>query len=222
MLVIVLFILILNVVSILLMYKCLDLESKKEKLIFIVMGTALMYILTSIVYWISTKNIQMTEVSERGKDLIIFLFVPINAILTLPLFAKSFSKFRDGRIDGKILRNRGIALIILLAIILIFECIYFKNIQQQVVNMITEEEKQTIEKQQTYLNSVAVNNLATDVNSVESNNSVESGNSVESNNSGESGNSVDNGNTVKPTNSLANENEINNQVESNKVTNSVQ
>ena len=197
MLVIVLFILILNVVSILLMYKCLDIESKKEKLIFVVMGTALMYILTSIIYWISTKDIQMTEVSERGKDLIIFLFVPINAILTLPLFAKSFSKFRDGRIDGKILRNRGVLLIILLAIILIFECIYFKNIQQQVVNMITEEERQTVEQQQTYLNSVAANTLVTGENAINSTNSVDDENVV-------------------------NVNDINNQEESNIVTNSVQ
>lgn len=197
MLVIVLFILILNVVSILLMYKCLGIESKKEKLIFVIMGTALMYILTSIIYWISTKDIQMTEVSERGKDLIIFLFVPINAILTLPLFAKSFSKFRDGRIDGKILRNRGVLLIILLAIILIFECIYFKNIQQQVVNMITEEERQTVEQQQTYLNSVAANTLATGENAIDSTNSVDDENVV-------------------------NVNDINNQEESNIVTNSVQ
>ena len=197
MLVIVLFILILNVVSILLMYKCLDIESKKEKLIFVVMGTALMYILTSIIYWISTKDIQMTEVSERGKDLIIFLFVPINAILTLPLFAKSFSKFRDGRIDGKILRNRGVLLIILLAIILIFECIYFKNIQQQVVNMITEEERQTVEQQQTYLNSVAANTLAAGENAIDSTNSDDDENVV-------------------------NVNDINNQEESNIVTNSVQ
>ena len=197
MLVIVLFILILNVVSILLMYKCLDIKKKKEKLIFVVMGTALMYILTSIIYWISTKDIQMTEVSERGKDLIIFLFVPINAILTLPLFAKSFSKFRDGRIDGKILRNRGVLLIILLAIILIFECIYFKNIQQQVVNMITEEERQTVEQQQTYLNSVAANTLAAGENAIDSTNSVDDENVV-------------------------NVNDINNQEESNIVTNSVQ
>ena len=197
MLVIVLFILILNVVSILLMYKCLGIESKKEKLIFVIMGTALMYILTSIIYWISTNDIQMTEVSERGKDLIIFLFVPINAILTLPLFAKSFSKFRDGRIDGKILRNRGVLLIILLAIILIFECIYFKNIQQQVVNMITEEERQTVEQQQTYLNSVAANTLAAGENAIDSTNSVDDENVV-------------------------NVNDINNQEESNIVTNSVQ
>ena len=72
MLVIILFILVLNVVSILLMYRCLVNSDRKEKLIFIAAGTALMYILTSIVYWISTRGIEMTEVSQTGKDLIIF------------------------------------------------------------------------------------------------------------------------------------------------------
>ena len=44
------------------MYRCLVNSDRKEKLIFIAAGTALMYILTSIVYWISTRGIEMTEV----------------------------------------------------------------------------------------------------------------------------------------------------------------
>ena len=67
MLVILLFIIILNIVSIVLMYYCLADLTKKEKLIYIAAGTALMYILTTIVYWISTRGIEMTEVSEMGK-----------------------------------------------------------------------------------------------------------------------------------------------------------
>lgn len=138
--VILIFIILLNIVSIVLMYYCLaDLE-KKEKLIFIAAGTAIMYILTSIVYWISTNSIEMSQVSETGRDLIVFLFVPINGILVLPLFAKSYYKYATGTLNGKILRNRGIALLILLIIVLIIECVYFKNIQEQVVNLILEKQ----------------------------------------------------------------------------------
>ena len=146
MIIIILFILILNVVSILLMYRCLVNSDKKEKLIFIAAGTALMYILTSIVYWISTRGIEMTEVSQTGKDLIIFAFVPVNGIIILPLFAKSFTKFKDGKISGIVLRNRGILLGLVLVVLLVLECIYFKNIQEQVVNYITE--KTRIQKEQ--------------------------------------------------------------------------
>ena len=141
--IIILFILILNVVSILLMYRSLNAREPKEKLLFIVIGTALMYVLTSIVYWISTRNIEITEVSDLGKDLIIFLFVPINGIIVLPLFARSYCKFKDGGISNTVLRNRGIVLGVILLILLIVECTYFENIQKQVVNMINERNNQT-------------------------------------------------------------------------------
>ena len=41
-----------------------------------------MYMLTPIVYWISTWNTEMTDVAERGKNLTPFVFVPVvNAII---------------------------------------------------------------------------------------------------------------------------------------------
>ena len=100
MLVILLFIIILNVVSIVLMYYCLADLTKKEKLIYIAGGTAFMYVLTTIVYWISTRGITMTEVSEMGKNLITFLFVPINGIIILPMFAKSYYSYKMRGLDG--------------------------------------------------------------------------------------------------------------------------
>ena len=140
MLVILLFIIILNIVSIVLMYYCLGELGKKEKIIFIAAGTAIMYMLTSFVYWLSTKDIEITSVSERGKDLITFLFVPINGLITLPLLAKSYFKYKIGGIDMPILRNRAIVILILLVIILVIECTYFKNIQQQVVDLLIEQQ----------------------------------------------------------------------------------
>lgn len=137
--IILLFILILNIVSIVLMYYSLGSLSKKEKLIYIVVGTAIMYILTSIVYWFSTRGIEMNEVSERGKDLITFLFVPINGIIILPMLAKSYNKLKYGSLDKSVFLRRGIVLAIILLIALIIECMYFKNIQEQVVNMLNEQ-----------------------------------------------------------------------------------
>ena len=140
MLVIVLFILLLNIVSILLMYYCLGDLNKKEKLIFIAAGIALMYALTTITYWISTSGIEISKVSEMGKDLITFLFVPINSIIILPLLAKSYYRYKMGNLSGAVLRNRGILLGIILVILLIIECKYFTSIQEQVVSLIEENE----------------------------------------------------------------------------------
>ena len=166
MLVILLFIIILNIVSIVLMYYSLGDLSKKEKLIFIAAGTAIMYVIISVVYWFSTRNIEITEVSERGKDLITFLFVPINGILVLPLFAKSYQKLKYGNIDGKILRNRGIFIGIFLLIILIIECIYFKNIQEQVVNLLVEQQQNTIEQENSNVNQIIESNTLEDIETI--------------------------------------------------------
>lgn len=167
MLVIVLFILILNIVSIFLMYKCLTGIDKKEKLVFIAAGVAIMYVLTSIIYWISTRSIEITEVSNLGKDLIIFAFVPVNSIIVLPIFAKSFSKYREGRIDNRILRNRGILLGIILIILLVIECIYFKNIQEQVVNLIKDKESIEAEQQEDNLNVNVLEDIDNNLNTID-------------------------------------------------------
>lgn len=141
--ILVIFIIIANIVSIVLMYHCLEDLDKKEKWIFIGAGTGIIYILTSIVYWISTKGIEVTEVSEMGKNLITFIFVPVNSILVLPLLAKSYVKFKDGRLGSKVFFSRGIVLGIILLIVLVLECIYFKNIQVQVVELIKSNRQQT-------------------------------------------------------------------------------
>ena len=152
--IILLFILILNIVSIVLMYYSLGSLEKKEKLLYIVVGTAAMYILTSIVYWFSTRGIEVTEVSERGKELITFLFVPINGIIILPLLARSYNKFKYGSLDKSVFLKRSTVLGVILLIVLIIECIYFKNIQQQVINMLNEQENSVHQQEQVTLNDV--------------------------------------------------------------------
>lgn len=163
MLVILLFILILNIVSIVLMYYCLGDLEKKEKLIFISAGIAIMYVITSIVYWISTIGIDINEVSETGKNLIIFLFVPVNSLIILPLLAKSYTKLKFGSLEKRIFLKRGIVLSILLIIAIVLECIYFKNIQEEVVNII--KQSMQIEQQNKDTNEL----LSEDVKNIDSN-----------------------------------------------------
>ena len=115
-----------------------------------------MYILTTIVYWISTNNIEISEVSETGKNLITFLFVPINGLLILPIFAKSYYSYKMGTLNSNILKKRGIFLGVILLILLVIECIYFKNIQVQVVNLLKEQEANSTQEQQYFTNSTII------------------------------------------------------------------
>lgn len=185
MFVIVLFILILNIVSILLIYRCLTGVEKKERFIFLAAGIAIMYMLTSFVYWISTRNVEITQVSQTGKDLITFLFVPINGILILPLLAKSYAKYRVRNLSKKILINRGIVLGVFLLILLVIECIYFENIQDGVVNLIKEqnlyqEEAEQNDSNVTDENSISTNDIANqiEVNTINETNEVNEVNTV--------------------------------------------
>lgn len=147
MLFILLFIFILNVVAIVLTYKFLPDMEKRDRIIFVGVGIAIIYMLTSLVYWISTKNVKIEEVSNMGKNIITFMFVPINSIAVLPIIAKSYNKYKIGRLAADKLRNRVIAISIPLIIILIVECVYFKNIQDSVVKLIEQNAASNADKQ---------------------------------------------------------------------------
>lgn len=130
-------ILILNVVAVFMTYKFLgeDFE-QKQKLTFIVVGIAIMYMLVSLIYWLSTKNIDLGTTNEMGKNFIIFTFVPINSMLVLPFLASSYKYFKQGRLKKQNFKNRIILLCVILIIVLILEFFYFKDIQNSILNML--------------------------------------------------------------------------------------
>lgn len=166
------FIVLLNVVVIALTYYCLEVSDKKDRVIFIAIGIAIMYILTSIVYWFSSKGIEMKEISETGKNLITFLFVPINGIVVLPIFAKAYSKYKMGKIQSQHLRNRAILLAIILFMILVIECGYFKNVQEKVTQMLEDKNTQRIEDN--FVNEVLANSVTSELlnNNIENTNQI--------------------------------------------------
>ena len=130
-------ILILNMVAIFMTYKFLgeDFE-KKEKSIFLVVGVAVMYMVVSLTYWLSTKGVDLGINNEMGKNFIIFTFVPINSMLVLPFSASSYKYFKQGRLKKQNFRNRIILLCVILIIALILEFFYFKDIQNSILSMI--------------------------------------------------------------------------------------
>lgn len=166
MLLILFFILVLNIVAIALTYYCLSELEKKEKIIFIAIGVGIIYVLTSLAYWISTKDVAIKEVSEMGKNLITFLFVPINAIIILPILAKSYAKYEMGSLPQDKLKKRSMVFIILLVILLIIECSYFKDIQNSVVSVIEKN------KQEQELNKILSNETENNILGNEATNNI--------------------------------------------------
>ena len=130
-------ILALNLVAIILTYYCLgkDIE-KKSKGIFIIIGIAVVYMLVSFVYWISTKDIELGVSTDTIQNLITFTFVPVNCIIILPFLAKSYQHLKANRLKTETFRNRCILLGVILLIILIIEFFYFKDIQNGILSIL--------------------------------------------------------------------------------------
>lgn len=130
-------ILLLNIVAIFMTYKFLgeDFE-KKEKSIFLVVGIAIMYMIVSLVYWLSTRGIDLGINNEMGKNFIIFTFVPINSMLVLPFLASSYKYFKQGRLKKQNFKNRIILLCVILIIVLILEFFYLLAYSNSILNML--------------------------------------------------------------------------------------
>ena len=135
-------ILILNVVAVFMTYKFLgeDFE-QKQKLTFIVVGIAIMYMLVSLIYWLSTKNIDLGTTNEMDKNFIVFTFVPINSMIVLPFLASSYKYFKQGRLKTQNFKNRIILIAVILIIVLVLEFFYFKDIQNSILSMIQAAQK---------------------------------------------------------------------------------
>lgn len=130
-------ILALNLVAIFLIYYFLGKEmDKKSKGIFIIVGIAIIYMLVSFIYWISTKDINLGTSGKTGQNLITFTFVPVNAIVILPFLANSYRQLKTGKLKSVPFRNRCIVLVVILFILLIIEFFYFKDIQNGILNML--------------------------------------------------------------------------------------
>ena len=151
-------IIILNIIALALAYYCLSDLEKKDRIIFIAVCVAGIYMLTSFVYWISTKGVAVKAVSDLGKKLITFLFVPINTIAVVPLLAKSYNKYKTGFLAGDKFRNRCIILAVFLLIILSIECVYFKNVQNTVITLI-EKNQQSSSSKEELLNNIIENTV---------------------------------------------------------------
>lgn len=127
-------ILFVNAIAITLVYQFIKRLPKMEKIIFIGASFAIMYVLVSISYWISSFGIEET-INEALKSFIIYIFVPVNVIILIPFVARKYYKWRQNEIDKESLIKRVIIVSIVGVIILAVQTIYFKQIKKNIEAM---------------------------------------------------------------------------------------
>lgn len=131
-------ILLINAFAILLVYQFIKKLPSKDKLIFIAVCFAIHYMAVSVVYWLSSIGMEQ-HIVEEASQIIIYIFVPINAILTVPFIANAYYKLKKEKLPKQKFINRCILIILLAIVILIVEYFYFQSIQSGIAEMILKK-----------------------------------------------------------------------------------
>ena len=158
-----------NVIAILLVYQFIKKLPKVEKTIFIGVSFAIIYILVSIICWISGFGID-SRINEAAKDFITFTFVPVNAIVLVPFVAGKYNKLRFKEIEKSEFIKRLIIVAVVGIVILTIECIYFKNMKSNIKILsdnIAEENNEEIETINTIVNEIYNNEIDVNITNVE-------------------------------------------------------
>ncbi len=156
-------ILLANVIAITLIYQFIKKLPKMEKIIFIGVSFAIMYVLVSISYWISGFGID-DNVNEALKSFVTYIFVPVNIIILIPFVARKYYKLRQNEIGKSDLIKRIIIVSIVGVIILAIETVYFKEIKKDICELISSmqlEENAEKNNSNTSLENVLSNNTIT-------------------------------------------------------------
>jgi len=146
--IITLFIMAANVIAILLVYFSLEKNMNKQKKIITIMASiGSVYIITLVVYLLSSIGVEKISAAEKVRNVIIMAFVPVNVILFLPFLICSFKKMQSKIITMDSLNRRVIAVAIFAVIVLIAEGSYFRNYQKKLKelerNVSSNQEAQT-------------------------------------------------------------------------------
>ena len=155
-------IIITNIVAVVLVYQILKKQPKKEILIFIAIGIAIIYGIISIIYWLSGIGID-ESVHNATKNFVVYLFVPVNVILFMPYIAIQYKKIRLSKkvekYDLEKLSTKVTILIMIFIAISIGEYFYFRNIQNNIKNIGTENNKNNVIENSVIVNENITNNI---------------------------------------------------------------
>lgn len=174
------FIILANIVAILLTYysfnKNLD---KSKKMLYTMISIGTMYIVILIVYFFSSLGLPKNT-SSNAKNMITFTFVPINAMIFLPILIRTFNKGKSKAITTKQLNRRVIIVAVIGIAVLVSEFFYFRNIQKGInkvleakQNELVQEDNSSIEENTENEEVVNKENLEIESNNISKENAVE-------------------------------------------------
>ena len=115
-----------------------EFENTLIRVSYILIGTLFITILTLILFWISKIGVTYPKKEMIGevRRIILLSFIPINGFVTLTQSASIFAQAKSGMVSKEDMQKKIKRLVIIFIILIVFEAIYFKNIQNGMIRII--------------------------------------------------------------------------------------
>ena len=115
-----------------------EFENNLLRISFIFVGTLFITLLTLILFWISKIGVEYPKKEMIGevKRIILLSFIPINGFLILTQTASIFAQAKSGMVSKEDMQKKIKRLVIIFIVLIVFEAIYFKNIQNGMIKII--------------------------------------------------------------------------------------
>jgi len=115
-----------------------EFEDAKTRISFMLVGTLFITVLTLIIFAVSRIGVQYPKEEMIGqvRKIILLVFVPINGFIVLVQGARIIANTKKGMLSKEQLSKRIKIFAAIFVIMIILECIYFKNIQLNMINYI--------------------------------------------------------------------------------------
>ena len=112
-----------------------DIE-KPKKVLIILAGIVVVFLITQIVFSISKDGVtyERLDIEKSVRQLIVLLFTGLNS-LVLPFLSKTLKRKADGEIEDNVFKVRMIVICVVFLICLFLECGYMTNIQEGILRV---------------------------------------------------------------------------------------
>lgn len=121
---------------------------KHKKIIIIGIGIIVLYLVTNIIFSISTNSIeyQNGNMQNSVKNMLTILFTSINALIFIPWITKNVVKLKNNEIETKNFQMKLLIIGTVFVACMIVENIYMKNIQKGILDIYNVNVQESIEE----------------------------------------------------------------------------
>ena len=111
--------------------------SKAKKIGIIVIGICILYVITLMIFQISSReiNYESSEIQSSIRNTLVTIFAGIKGIIVMPQIGKIIDKVKQNDIKKQEIQKRITILLIIIVICFIFESGYMKDTQEGILKI---------------------------------------------------------------------------------------